>query len=51
MVKIGIWSNLELGRTKLEYNFDGLENLEKSNNKKTREVTDYGEAIHVSLRG
>jgi hypothetical protein len=29
--------------TKLEYGFDELENLEKSNNKKTREVTDHGE--------
>jgi hypothetical protein len=30
-------------RSKLEYGFAELENLEKSNNKKTREVTDHGE--------
>jgi hypothetical protein len=29
--------------TKLEYGFDELENLEKSNNKKMRDVTDHGD--------
>jgi hypothetical protein len=31
--------------TKLEYGFDELKNLKKSNNKKTREVTDHGEGV------
>ncbi len=30
-------------QSKLEYGFDELENLEKSNNKKTRGVTNHGE--------
>jgi hypothetical protein len=33
----------------LEYGFDELENLEKSNNKKTREVTDHGEGEDVQV--
>jgi hypothetical protein len=33
----------------LEYGFDELKNLEKSNNKKTRDVTDHGEATNEGL--
>jgi hypothetical protein len=35
--------------TKLEYGFDELGNLEKSNNKKTREVMDQGEGEGVQV--
>jgi hypothetical protein len=35
--------------TKLEYGFDELENLESSNNKKTREVTDHDEGEGVRM--